>query len=365
MNVLTINPGSSSVKLAVIAVDDYTVAAAESSGGSATHAAALDAFLRDAPPFDAVAVRLVHGGDIVREPAIVDTELRDRLESLNALAPFHNPGALALVDEMQRRNLETPVVVCVDTAFHTTIPNAAATYAIPWEWTQKYGIRKYGFHGLSHRYASRRAATLLERHVSSLRIVSCHLGSGSSVAAISGGVSLDTTMGFTPLDGLVMATRSGSVDPGIITWIQTHENLTPREVEYQLEHRAGLLGLSGQSSDMRDLLALAELDDTRAQLAIDVMVHRLVISIGAMAAAAGGIDALVFTGGIGFGSSHVRRLTADRLAYLGVGVAPSNEHVAAFDRDVSAPDARVSTLVIEAREDLELARGARGLLARG
>ena len=176
--------------------------------------------IEEAPPIDAAAVRLVHGADMIRSPTLVDDSLLSRLAGLIDLAPLHNAAAIQAVEVLREVMPGAPIVVCVDTAFHATIPEDAATYAIPWDWTRRYGLKKYGFHGLSHRYASRRAAELLDRPVESLRVVTCHLGAGGSLAAICGGVSVDTTMGFTPLDGLVMATRAGSVDPGLLLWIQ-------------------------------------------------------------------------------------------------------------------------------------------------
>ena len=362
MNVLTVNPGSSSMKLAIIDANDQVLAKDGPSMLNGDDTKALRRFAAAAQGIDAVAVRLVHGGTTIHSPVVVDATLRSQLDGLASLAPLHNPAAIRALDTLAEVLPDTPLVLCVDTAFHTTIPAAAATYAIPWAWTNRYGIRKFGFHGLSHRYASRRAAELLNRPVEALRLVTCHLGSGASLAAISGGESVDTTMGFTPLDGLVMATRAGSVDPGIVTWIQRHIGLSAAEVEDQLDRHSGLLGISGLSGDIREIVQAADDGNARAQLAIDVMLHRLITSIGAMAAAAGGIDALVFTGGIGERSARVRRATAAKLAFLGIALGPANEELVVPDADISADQASVTTLVIRAREDLELARETRALL---
>lgn len=362
MNVLTVNPGSSSVKLAIIDSNDQIVIA-DQCPATADIGAALRGFVRSGSSVNAAAVRLVHGGNTLREPSLLGPELRARLDELATLAPLHNTAAVRALDTLAQILPETPRVVCVDTAFHTTIPDAAATYAIPWAWSQRYGIRKYGFHGLSHQYASRRAATMLHKRIEALRLVTCHLGSGASLAAIKGGVSIDTTMGFTPLDGLVMATRAGSVDPGVVIWLQRNAGFTAAEVAHELERGSGLLGISGQSGDLREVLADADRGDARAQLAIEVMLHRLVTSIGAMTAATGGIDALVFTGGIGEHSSRLRRAAADRLRFLGIALGSSNEDAEGDDTDISAIGARVRTLIVHAREDLELAREARALLA--
>jgi acetate kinase len=363
VNVLAVNPGSSGLKLAVIDSDDEILAGEEQATEGDIDADALGRFVNAAPAIDAAAVRLVHGGNVVRAPVVVDATLRAQLQGLTSLAPLHAPAGLQAIDLVAERLPDTPIVVCVDTAFHATIPDAAATYAIPWAWTTEHGVRKYGFHGLSHRYASRRAAELLGRPVESLRLVTCHLGAGASLAAISGGMSVDTTMGFTPLDGLVMATRAGSVDPGVVTWIQRNLMLSAADVEHELERESGLLGISGRTGDLREVLAAADSGDSRSQLAIDVMLHRLVTSIGAMAAAVGGIDALVFTGGIGERSPRVRRAAATRLAFLGIALGEENETASETDVDISAADAHVATLVIHAREDLELAREARALLS--
>jgi acetate kinase len=242
------------------------------------------------------------------------------------------------------------------------MPPAAATYAVPREWQERYAIRRYGFHGLSHAYCSKRAAQLLGRPVASLRIVTCHLGAGASLAAVLDGRSVDTTMGFTPLEGLVMATRSGTVDPGLVLWLEEHERLPPREVATALEQRSGLLALAG-TGDMREVQAAADRGDPDARLAIDVYIHRLAGGVAAMSAATGGIDVLAFTDGVGEGSAVIRHLAAERLAYLGVAIdARRNDHVR-DDRDITAAAATARTLVITTREDLQIAGEARRLLS--
>jgi acetate kinase len=249
-------------------------------------------------------------------------------------------------------------VASFDTAFHTTIPAAAATYAIPREWRERYAIRRYGFHGLSHAYSARRAAELLNRP--DLRVVTCHLGAGASLAAVVDGRGVDTTMGFTPLEGLVMATRSGTVDPGLVLWLEEHEHLTPHEIATALEHRSGLTALAG-TGDMREIEAAATRGEQDALLAIDVYTHRLVAGIAAMSAATGGLDALVFTGGVGERSPTVRRRATERLGFLGVTIDPHRNNAA--EQDISADGAAVHTMVITAREDLQIAGEARHLLS--
>jgi acetate kinase len=251
-------------------------------------------------------------------------------------------------------------VACFDTAFHASLPAGASTYALPLEWRQRWGLRRYGFHGLSHAWASRRVAELMGR--SQLRVVVCHLGAGASLCAVRDGRSLDTTMGFTPLEGLVMATRSGSVDPGLLLWLLERTELTVPEVADALEHRSGLLALAG--TGMKELEVRLVAGDESARLAWEVYVHRVVGGVGAMAAAMGGIDALAFTGGVGERSRRVRQEVCDRLAFLGLDVDPVANAEPAPDVCVSIDTARVPTYVIEAREDLEVARGVREALGK-
>jgi acetate kinase len=253
-------------------------------------------------------------------------------------------------------------VACFDTAFHAHLPPAAATYALPAAWRERWPIRRYGFHGLSHAWVARRAAELLERPSAGLRLVSCHLGAGASLCAIADGRSVDTTMGFTPLAGVVMATRSGDVDPGLLLWLIQHTGMAPDALAAALEHASGLQGLAG-SDDMRVVLARADAGDPTSTLALAVWAHRLRGLIAAMAAAMDGLDALVFTGGIGEASAPARALAARGLGFLGVGLDAAGNQTACGDADITASGARTRTLVIEAREDLEIARQTRGVLA--
>ena len=251
---------------------------------------------------------------------------------------------------MRRALPDVPAVACFDTAFHATLPAAAATYALPREWRERFGLRRFGFHGLSHAYASRRAAAP--------RVVSCHLGAGASLAAVRDGICVDTTMGFTPIEGLVMATRAGSVDPGLLLWLLRH-GLDADALERGLDREGGIKGLAGDA-DMRAVLAR---DDDDARLAIDVYVHRLRAGIAAMAAALGGLDTLVFTGGVGEHAPEIRARTAAGLGFLGLELdAEANANTTA-DAEIGAPDARARTLVVTAREDLEVARQVRARLS--
>jgi acetate kinase len=358
VRVLTVNTGSSSVKLRLLGGGDELLGEHEAeAAGDAIDADALGAALDALGPADAVAHRLVHGGGR-SGAARVDGELVRELRTLVPLAPLHQPKALAAIAAVADARPELPGVACFDTAFHAGLPAAAATYALPREWRERYGLRRYGFHGLSHAYAARRAGELLGLGAGA-RTVVCHLGAGASLAAVRDGASLDTTMGFTPLEGIVMATRSGSVDPGLVLWL-IEQGVAPAELGDALERRSGLLGLAG-TADMRELLAR---DDDDARLALAVYLHRLAAAAAAMAVALGGLDALVFTGGVGERAAAVRAGTAGRLAFLGVALDPGANTGADGDADISAARASVRAAVVTAREDVEMARQARAVLAR-
>jgi len=311
---------------------------------------------------DAVGHRIVHGGTDFVEPVVIDDDVVRRLEALTDLAPLHQPKSLRGLELVGKALPGVPAVACFDTAFHAHIPAGAATYALPREWRERWNLRRFGFHGLSHAYASRRAADLAGVPVDGLRVVTCHLGAGASLAAVLSGVSVDTTMGFTPLDGLVMATRSGSVDPGLILWLQEHMGMGPSELGSALEYRSGLVGLTG-TGDMKAVLEAEATGDEDARLAVEVYLHRLRGAIAAMAAALGGLDVLVFTGGVGERSAPIRARAADGLGFLGIGVDRARNAAPELDAEISSNDAVVSTFVVAAREDLEIARGVRSALA--
>jgi acetate kinase len=259
---------------------------------------------------------------------------------------------------------DVPAVACFDTAFHARIPAVASTYALPPQWRHRWDLRRFGFHGLSHAYASRRAAELTGRELREMRIVTCHLGAGASLAAVMGGVSVDTTMGFTPLEGLVMATRSGSVDPGLLLWLEEHVGMPPSELATTLEHRSGLLGICG-SDDMRVILQAEQDGDADSALAVGVYLHRLRAGIASMAAAMGGLDTLVFTGGVGEHAPAIRNRAADGLGFLGIALDPEANERDGGDREIGAAGAPVRTAVVAAREDVEIARGVRQVLTAG
>ena len=357
--VLVVNAGSSSIKLSVLDEGDELVAAQEiEAPAGRVDVDAVRSFIANNGPIDAVGHRIVHGGAEFTAPVRVDPDVVHRLELLTDLAPLHQPKSLSGLEVVSKILVDVPSVACFDTAFHATIPAAAATYALPAQWRRRWDLRRFGFHGLSHSYASRRAGELMGEQK---RVVTCHLGSGASLAAVRGGASVDTTMGFTPLEGLVMATRSGSVDPGLLLWLEEHVGMAPSELASTLEHRSGLLGLSG-TSDMRAVLAAEEASDEDAALAMAVYLHRLRASIAAMAAAMDGIDAMVFTGGVGERSAPVRQRAAEGLGFLGVGLDLEANESACPDQEVGAARAPVRTFVIAAREDLEIARGVRQVL---
>jgi acetate kinase len=357
VNVLTVNAGSSSLKLSVLDADDVVLATRES--GTDDVGDELARLLDESGPVDAVGHRVVHGGAAHVGPERVTPALVRALEELVPLAPLHQPSALAGIRAVAAALPDVPSVACFDTAFHADLPAAAATYAVPEEWRQRFAVRRYGAHGLSHAYASRRAAQLVGDRAS--RVVVAHLGSGASLCAVHDGRSVDTTMGFTPMEGLVMATRSGSVDPGLVLWLLTEGGLSADQVADGLDRRGGLLALAG-TKDMAEVVERVGRSDAAAVLALDVYVHRLVGLVAAMTAALGGLDVLVFTGGVGERSAEVRRLTARRLLHLGVELDEGANAGARPDVDVSAAAAAVRTLVVAAREDLEIARGTRTVL---
>jgi acetate kinase len=363
MRVLTVNAGSSSVKLRLVDADDNLAGwmELEAPDGRVDDEQLTDA-LDGLGSADAVGHRFVHGGGGFRSSVRLDETVLTQLLAYADLAPLHQPAAVEAAKVVARLRPTVPAVGCFDTTFHTTLPPAAATYAIPDDWRTRFGVRRYGFHGLSHAWASRRAAQLVGRPLTELRIISCHLGAGASLAAVRGGRSIDTTMGFTPLEGLVMGTRSGSVDPGIVLWLARRQGIDPDELQDTLFHRSGLLGLTG-TSDMREVLARAHGGDPRAQLGLDVYLHRLRREIAAMAAALGGLDVLVFTGGVGEHSPEVRARAVEGLRFLGIEVGQEANADAASDADVSPAAARVRTVVVRAREDLEMAREVRDVLA--
>ncbi|KNZ68772.1 acetate kinase [Thermincola ferriacetica] len=304
---------------------------------------------------DAVGHRVVHGGEIFKGPVLVDDAAKEGIRRLAELAPLHNPANLLGIEACERLLPGIRQVAVFDTSFHHTIPPHAYMYGLPYRYYEEYGIRRYGFHGTSHKYVAQRAEALLSRPLQELKIISCHLGSGSSITAILGGCSIDTSMGFTPLEGLTMGTRSGDLDPAIITYLMEKDNLSPAQINKILNHMGGVLGVSGLSSDFRDLEKAAAEGNKRAKLAIDLFVHRVKKYIGAYAAELNGLDVLIFTAGLGENSPEIRAAICQGLDYLYLWVDPEKNMVRGREADISTSGSRVRVLVIPTNEELMIA----------
>lgn len=388
MKILLLNAGSSSLKATVVESGDGQAVASGLAdwAGSVTHyryvgpdgdersvevpwkghAKAVQRFvldliqvkpaaLPDLSALTAVGHRVVHGGPFTSSVRITP-EVRSRLAALADLAPLHNPPSLETLAAAEAELPGVPHVAVFDTAFHATLPPEAWTYPVPESWTRDWGIRRFGFHGLSHAYCARRAAEMLGRPIEDLRLVICHLGHGCSAAAVQGGRSVDTTMGFTPLEGLMMATRSGSIDPSIVLHVQERHGLTTDQIENALNRESGLLGVSGVSADMRQVLAAARAGEERARLALATYAHRVRQSIGALAVTMGGIDALVFTAGVGEHAAEVRESICAGLECLGLELDRNANSACKPDADISRPGSRGRILVIATREDVTMLR---------
>lgn len=297
---------------------------------------------------DLVGHRVVHGGRAYSRSTLITPAVKATIAELSPLAPAHNPPALAGIEAAERILRGTPQVAVFDTAFHSTLPDAAAVYPGPYAWVEA-GVRRYGFHGISHEYSARRAARLLGRPLAALRLITCHLGNGCSLAAVRGGRSVDTTMGFTPLEGLMMGTRSGSVDPGLLLYLLRDRGTSADELAELLNRESGLKGISGVSGDLREVMAAVTKGDPRARLALDIYVHRIRFYLGAMLASLGGLDALVFTGGVGEHSEGVRAAVCDAFGFLGLRLDAEKNGGSPVDADIAAADAAVRVLVIRAQ----------------
>src|SRR5262245_39808278 len=310
--------------------------------------------LGSASEIDVAGHRVVHGGPLYEEPVLITPEVKSAIAAASELAPLHTCAELEVMGIVEKLLGSIPQVAVFDTGFHRKMPPPAAVYPGPYEWFES-GVRRYGFHGINHQYCATRAAELLRRDLASLKLVTCHLGNGCSLAAISGGHSIDTTMGFTPLEGLMMGTRSGSVDPGILTYLMRQGRLQSHEIDEMLNRKSGLLGISGVSGDMREILARMKQGHQRARLAFDIYAHRLQAGIGAMVAVLGGIDALVFTAGVGENSPEVRSAACGKLGFLGLKLDDGANARVSADEDVAAQDSRVRVLVIRAQEEWAIA----------
>lgn len=390
MKVLVINAGSSSLKYQLIDMDSMTVMAkglCERIGidGSnlqhknlvkeisekienkmESHADAirmvLDALtdseygvISSMKEIGAVGHRVVHGSEFFADSCVIDGKVMEALKRCIPVAPLHNPPNITGIEACAKIMPDVPQVAVFDTAFHQTMPAKAFMYALPYEYYEKHRIRKFGFHGTSHKYVSGEAAKMLKKPIEDLKIITCHLGNGSSVTAVDGGKCVDTSMGFTPLDGVVMGTRTGSMDPAVVTFLMDKENLSAKEVDTVMNKKSGVFGISGISSDFRDLSAAAEDGNERAKLALDMFAYSVTKLIGAYAAAMGGVDAVVFTAGIGENDSMIREKVVENLGFMGIKIDRELNKKRGEAIDVTAQGATVKTLVIPTNEELMIA----------
>ena len=389
MNILVINCGSSSLKYQLINSETEGVLAKglcerigidgmltyQPEGGEKekseiampTHTEAINAVLaaltneksgviKSLSEVGAVGHRVVHGGEKFTSSCLINDESMKAIEECNDLAPLHNPANLIGIRACQELMPGVPMVAVFDTAFHQTMPDVAYTYGIPYEYYEKYKVRRYGFHGTSHSYVSKRTAEIVGKPYDQMKIIVCHLGNGASISAVNCGKSVDTSMGLTPLEGLVMGTRSGDLDPAIIDFVGKKEGLSLDEMNEVLNKKSGMLGIYGVSSDGRDLEAAAETGNKRAQLALDVFDYRVIKYIGAYAAAMNGVDAIAFTAGIGENNIKMRKDVCSSLTYLGVKLDEEKNNVRGEERIISADDSKVQVLLVPTNEELAIAR---------
>ncbi len=305
---------------------------------------------------DIVGHRVVHGGDKYSQPTLINPEVKAEIDRLSIFAPLHNPANLMGISAIESLSANLPQMAVFDTAFHGNLAEVAYVYSVPYQWLEQ-GIRKYGFHGISHQYCAQRAAQLLGRDLAELRLISCHLGNGCSLAAIKFGRCIDTTMGFTPLDGLMMGTRCGSIDPGIILHLLREKEYTVEELDRILNSESGLLGVSGVSNDLREIDRAIELGNTRAKLALDIYIDRLAAKIGSLLPNLGGVDALIFTAGVGENHAGIRTAVAAKLAFLGVEIDQTLNNLPILpDCDLATAQSQVRLLVIHTQEEWQIAQ---------
>lgn len=398
MKVLVINAGSSSLKYQLVNMKDESVLAKGNCerigiGGFITHktnthtdahdasfpthaeafkelvrllSTGENAVIANMSEISAVGHRVVQGAELFSESALITEDMLQQLEQISDLAPLHNPANIMAIRACQSvLDASIPQVAVFDTAFHQSIPAKAFMYPIPYEMYEKYHIRRYGFHGTSHRYVSARLSAMLGKSLSGMKIITCHLGNGSSIAAIDGGKCVDTTMGFTPLDGLIMGTRSGSIDPSIVTFIQEKEGLDAKEINDLLNKKSGYLGISGLTSDQRDLVAAAQEGNKRAQLALDIQRYQIKKYIGSYAAAMGGLDAVIFTGGIGENATETRIRACKDLEFMGIEIDEAvNAQIHGTEKDISTAASKVKVYVIPTNEELLIAQDTAAIVNR-
>lgn len=312
--------------------------------------------IADMGDIDAVGHRVVHGGERFADSVLITQDVLKGIEACAEIAPLHNPPNLHGINACMEIMPTTPQVAVFDTAFHQTLPKVAYLYGLPYELYVKYGLRRYGFHGTSHKYVAQVAASMMQEHMTDLRIITCHLGNGASITAIKYGKSIDTSMGYTPLEGLIMGTRSGEIDPAIIPFLMEKENMTAPQIDDYLNRRSGILGISGLSSDFRDLESAANRGDERSQLAIDLFAYKVKKYIGGYVAAMGGVDAIVFTAGVGENSPFMRDKICNGLEYLGTRIDPERNKVRGKAQEISVKRANVKIFVIPTNEELVIAR---------
>ena len=398
MKILVINAGSSSLKYQLIDMDSMELLAkglCERIGidGKLTHknvargiekvfeqnmkdhsdaiSMVIDALvseecgvIKSMSEIDAVGHRVVHGSETFANSTIIDEKVMGALEECSPLAPLHNPANLIGIEACQKLMPNVPQVGVFDTAFHQTMPKKAFMYALPYEYYEKYKIRKFGFHGTSHRFVSAEAAKMLGKPIEDLKIITCHLGNGSSVSAVDGGKCVDTSMGFTPLDGVVMGTRTGFMDPAVVTFIMENEGMSAKEVDALMNKKSGVFGVSGVSSDFRDLAKAADEGNDRASLAIDMFCYSVKKLIGSYAAAMGGVDAVVFTAGVGENDAACRAKIVDGLGFMGIRIDAEANNIRGIAKDISSADATVKTLVIPTNEELMIALDTKELISK-
>jgi acetate kinase len=357
MNVLVLNAGSSTLKFSLIDADREVLLNEGTVATTAGHGQAVqDILARLQQPVDAVGHRVVHGGSRYTNSVLIDEAVKNAVAELAELAPLHNPANLEGIRAAEAALPGVPQVAVFDTAFHATMPPPAHVYPLPYAWYAKDGVRRFGFHGLSHAYCTRRALEMLRQPAEGSRLIICHLGNGCSASAVKDGRCIDTSMGFTPLEGLMMGTRSGSVDPGLLLHLLRQRGLDVEHLDQVLNHESGLLGISGVSSDMRQVLDAASGGNERAKLALDIYAHRVRQTIGGMAATLGGVDAVVFTAGVGENAAAVRALSCISLECLGLHLDPEKNQQAHPDADIATPSSPGRILVIHTREDLTIVR---------
>jgi len=355
--VLMLRPRHGAAQSFTVAVEEDSAAAAIAISASAQAATAVGA-----RPVGVVGHRVVHGGAEFWQSARIDAQVKAAIARLGALAPLHNPAALSAIHAAETAQPGVPQVAVFDTAFFARLPLSAIVYPLPFEWYADWGIRRFGFHGISHAYCAARAAEILERAPSALRLVICHLGGGCSAAAVLGGQAIATTMGYSPLDGLMMGTRCGSIDPGILLHLQRQFGLSVAELDHRLNHDSGLLGISGLSPDLAAIETAAAQGNPRAKLAFDLFADRVRSAVGALVATLGGLDALVFTDRIGESSPTLRASVCERLGFMGLRLDDAANQVARPDADIASSDSPARILVVRSREELMIAREARRAL---